>query len=75
MPANIQELQCAFSKTPQSAIGTPSSDLVRFNTTSSDIADVELVVEDDAKEIGKGTSLRNRPSTPHGRRQRRCNAT
>lgn len=54
MPANIQELQCAFSKTPQSAIDQPSSDLVRFNTTSDDIADVEFMVEDDAKEIGKG---------------------
>jgi hypothetical protein len=54
MPANIQELQCAFSKTAQTAIDTPSSDLVRFNTTSADIADVQLMVEDDAKEIGKG---------------------
>lgn len=54
MPANIQELQCAYSKTAQSAIGTLSSDLIRFNTTSSDIADVQLIAEDDAKEIGKG---------------------
>lgn len=54
MPANIQELQCAFSKTAQTAIDVASSDLIRFNTTSSDIADVELMVEDDAKEIGKG---------------------
>lgn len=54
MPANIQELQCAFSKTPQSAIDVASNDLIRFNTTSDDIADVEFMVEDDAKEIGKG---------------------
>jgi hypothetical protein len=54
MPANIQELQCAFSKTPQSTIDAASSDLVRFNTTSDDLADVEFVIEDDAKEIGKG---------------------
>lgn len=54
MPANIQELQCAFSKTAQTAIDVASNDLIRCNTISDDIADVHLMVEDDAKEIGKG---------------------
>ena len=54
MPANIQELQVAISKTAQTAIDTPSTDLIRFNTTSDDIGDVEPIVEDDADEIGKG---------------------
>lgn len=54
MPANIQELQVAISKTAQTAIDTASTDLIRFNTTSDDIGDVEPIVEDDADEIGKG---------------------
>jgi hypothetical protein len=54
MPANIQELQVAISRTAQTAIDTPSADLVRFNTTSDDMADWEPMVEDDADEIGKG---------------------
>jgi hypothetical protein len=54
MPANIQELTVALSKTAQTAIDVPSGDLVRFNTTSDDLADWMPVVEDDADEIGKG---------------------
>lgn len=54
MPANIQELQVAISKTAQTAIDIPSSDLIRFNTTSDDMADWEPMVEGDADEIGKG---------------------
>lgn len=54
MPANIQELQVALSKTAQTAIDTPSTDLIRFNTSSDDIGDVEPIVEDDENDIGKG---------------------
>lgn len=57
MAANIQELQVAFSKTAQTAIDVASTDLIRFNTTSEDIGDVEPVVEDDADEIGKGNEF------------------
>jgi hypothetical protein len=57
MAANIQELQVAFSKTAQTAIDVASTDLVRFNSTSQDIADVDPVVEDDADEIGKGNEF------------------
>jgi hypothetical protein len=45
MPANIQELTLAVSKTAQTAIDVPSGDLVRFNTTSDDLADWMPVVE------------------------------
>src|SRR3954464_765127 len=54
MPANIQELQVAISKTAQTAIDTPSGDLIRINTTNDDIADWMPVVEDDADDFGKG---------------------
>jgi hypothetical protein len=54
MSANIQETIIAFSKTAQSAIGTASTDVIRVNTVSADLAKVEPVVEDDADEIGKG---------------------
>jgi hypothetical protein len=57
MAANVQELQVAFSKTAQAAIETASTDLVRFNSTSEDIADIEPIVEDDADEIGKGNEF------------------
>src|SRR4051812_35930742 len=52
--ANINELQFAFSKTAQTAIDTPSTDLIRLSSISDDIGDDEPVVEDDADEIGKG---------------------
>lgn len=54
MPANIQEIQVAISKTAQTAIDTASTDLVRFNSIGDDIADWMPVVEDDADEYGKG---------------------
>lgn len=54
MPANIQELQVAISKTAQTAIDAASADLVRFNSISADMADWAPVVEDDADEYGKG---------------------
>jgi hypothetical protein len=48
MPANIQELL-------QATIDVPSTSLVRVNTISSDLVDLDPVVESDATEIGKGS--------------------
>jgi hypothetical protein len=57
MPANINELLQAFSITAQTAIDAPSTNLIRVRTTSSDIADLEPVVESNAGEIGGGSEF------------------
>lgn len=57
MAANIYELQVAMSKTAQAAIGTASTDLIRMNSTTEDVADLEPIVEDNADEIGRGSEF------------------
>lgn len=57
MAANIYELQAAMSLTAQTAIDAVSANLIRINSTTEDVADLEPMVEDNSDEIGRGSEF------------------